>query len=432
MTDKIGTDRFYYESLLAMGKKLREKTQEKWWDAEENPFPWLPSYTKTQQKQYEKSILNHVKAIFSILSLVHRDPLDREIRAQELGYLMRGILDEFSFVVGDLSGFLNKASIHATRAFIERAKRFDSAISPEEIMQALRNLWIVNGIQLTAQKQAAVSHATFAYSMLYPYTDNFLDDDALSMEEKCLKMERFEKRLEGENFSPNDQEEEKLWRLVESIEFEYKREIYKNLYESLLSIHRAQMKSLTQQEATFAFSKDLLGISFEKGGASVVADAYLSLGELSLEEIFYYYQYGVVLQLADDLQDVSEDLEKGHQSILSVQVPHGKLDLSFWKMFHFAQGVMDNKAVFHTEAAQGVGRVLWLNVQNLMLWAALKQEAFFSKEVAGRIEEALPFTNKIGPKIRKVLEKNKAEALLQDEDVQAFIFEALDFAFGEA
>ena len=61
----------------------------------------------------------------------------------------------------------------------------------------------------------------FAYSMLYPYTDNYLDDPSTSLAAKLEFSGRFRQRLEGYAIAALNEQEATIWRLVEIIEEEY-------------------------------------------------------------------------------------------------------------------------------------------------------------------------------------------------------------------
>ena len=52
--------------------------------------------------------------------------------------------------------------------------------------------------------------------------------------------------------------------------------------------------------------EEIIKISFKKGGLSVLTDAYLIKGTLSLDEIIGAFGLGIALQLIDDLQDVKQ------------------------------------------------------------------------------------------------------------------------------
>jgi len=88
--------------------------------------------------------------------------------------------------------------------FAQHARSFDPSLSGAEIFQAMRNVWTTNGLQLLLGLPVELTPATFAYSMLYPYTDNYLDDPAIAKMEKESFNERFGQRLNGENVTPEN------------------------------------------------------------------------------------------------------------------------------------------------------------------------------------------------------------------------------------
>jgi len=160
--------------------------------------------------------------------------------------------------------------------------------------------------------------AIFAYSMLYPYTDNYLDDSATSRGAKLAFSDRFRRRLDGDAVAPLNDREATIWRLVELIEEQYARTEWPEVYASLLTIHRAQENSVRLLGlGSSPAGVDVLELSFEKGGASVLADAYLAAGSLSPEEAQFAFAWGVLLQLADDLQDLQQDLREGILTIFT-------------------------------------------------------------------------------------------------------------------
>jgi hypothetical protein len=127
---------------------------------------------------------------------------------------------------------------------------------------------------------------------------------------------RFRHRLQGRVVVPVGDREAIIWRLVEFIENQYPRSQWPHVYTSLLNIHRAQENSICKLRADSAPPHvDVLRFSFEKGGASVLADAWLAAGSLSQEEARIAFDWGVLLQLIDDLQDMQQDLRRGNLTI---------------------------------------------------------------------------------------------------------------------
>jgi hypothetical protein len=200
-----------------------------------------------------------------------------------------------------------------------QARRFDPEVSVADIFQATRNAWTACGLQMLFGRGMCLSPSIFAYSMLYPYTDNYLDDQAFSRETKAGFNARFGERLSGGEVAPAGRHEELIWRLVDLIEGEYPRAAYPLVFESLLGIHRAQEKSLRLlRRGPDADAESVLRLSFEKGGTSVLADGYLAAGDLTEAQARFVFNWGIFLQLADDLQDVREDRQNGVRTLFSL------------------------------------------------------------------------------------------------------------------
>jgi hypothetical protein len=84
--------------------------------------------------------------------------------------------------------------------------------------------------------------------MLYPYTDNSLDDPGLSMADKACLGNWLEQRLHGIHSAPPGSRAEPIDRLIGMIEASYPRRDYPEVYQGLLGIHAAQIESLLQQQ----------------------------------------------------------------------------------------------------------------------------------------------------------------------------------------
>ena len=81
------------------------------------------------------------------------------------------------------------------------ARQFDPTLSMPDIVQACRNAWTACGLQPLLGEPIALTPSILGYSLLYPYTDNFLDRVDISAEAKHRFSERFRERLRGESLS---------------------------------------------------------------------------------------------------------------------------------------------------------------------------------------------------------------------------------------
>jgi hypothetical protein len=120
------------------------------------------------------------------------------------------------------------------------ARRFDANLSMNDIIQACRNAWTACGLQSLLGERVGITPSILGYSLLYPYSDNYLDRADISAVAKLRFCERFRDRLRGERLSARDDREAALWTLVTLIEEQYPRVRYSQVFDCLLAIHRAQ------------------------------------------------------------------------------------------------------------------------------------------------------------------------------------------------
>jgi len=214
-----------------------------------------------------------------------------------------------------------------TDEFISEAYDFDPSLTEEAVYQASRNVMIMNTFQMHLGIKVALTPSIFAYSLLYPYTDNYLDAADVDEDSKNEANKRLESRLCGFAQAPICRSEEFIDRLVGKIEGEFDRIQYPRVFQSLLAIHRAQVRSVSQQNAVFLPAQnELLDISIEKGGTSVLADGFLVAGDLSDAHMKFFFRFGVVLQLIDDLQDIEEDIAANQRTLVGDAVDCGTLE----------------------------------------------------------------------------------------------------------
>jgi hypothetical protein len=89
------------------------------------------------------------------------------------------------------------AFFESSVAFARQARAFDPSLSLDNLWQAMRNVWIGNNLQTLLGRPVALTPGLFAYSLLYPVTDNLLDGPDLSPHEKRAFNARLGRRLSG-------------------------------------------------------------------------------------------------------------------------------------------------------------------------------------------------------------------------------------------
>ncbi len=272
------------------------------------------------------------------------------------------------------------------------ARRFDPTLSAPDIVQACRNAWTACGMQPLLGAPLGLTPAIFGYSLLYPYTDNYLDQRSVSRDRKLHFSERFRSRLQGEALTPVGDHEASIWDLVRLIEGQFPRSRFPCVFESLLAIHNAQEESLAQLHAgDRCDEREILRISCFKGGTSVLADAFLVHGILTAQQNHFAFDWGVLLQLGDDLQDVQEDLARGSATLFTRAVhcrqPLDNLALQLLNFGDTVAASMD--ALPHgTTTHKSLLRMSW---RSLVLMAVAQAHEYFSPAIVEELEPCSPF-----------------------------------------
>jgi hypothetical protein len=272
------------------------------------------------------------------------------------------------------------------------ARRFDPALSMAGIIQAARNAWTACGLQPLLGVPLVLTPSILGYSLMYPYSDNFLDDENVSGDAKLRFSRRFRSRLLGEKLPAEDPRERSLWALIALVETQYPRALYPNVFECLLAIHGAQERSVGQVHGRRSRAGvECLKVSCAKGGTSVLADACLAYGSLTKRESRFAFEWGVLLQLGDDLQDVREDMRRGSMTLFSLAAAEGRPleDLTI-QLLRFSEHVgrrMDElpggTAVFKD--------LLTMSWRSLIIAAVADSREFFSTAFLTEAEHFSPF-----------------------------------------
>ena len=338
-------------------RELNQQFIDLWWEgdtgnASDARLPDLgPSYTARVQAENEKRLLDFLEQVSKVLSSPPRSRDEWLTHQAPLGGAFRTLAEEaLGFHAAQLDGLPSQAFSDASEGFVQGARSFDANLRAEDIYQAGRNAWTAFGLQWLLGIPVELTPSILAYSLLYPYTDNYLDDPYISASSKLAFNERFRRRLEGESLPPENAHEQVIFDLVEMIEGQYPRARHPQVFESLLAIHHAQGKSLKLLQRSAAPGEvDVLGLSFEKGGTSVLADGDLVSDSLTGAQRAYTYGHGIFAQLLDDLEDVEADSEAGRLTVYSQAAGHWHLDGLMNRTFHFGHRILQRLDCFDIE-----------------------------------------------------------------------------------
>ena len=352
----------------------------------------FPRFREADQKLRENEYDRALQLVENEAKRVRRRPKERDAARRRIvsvfprfASLALGLEDDAVHTLTD--GFLPIGTRLA-----QWARRFDPDLSMTDTIQACRNAWTVCGIQPLVGDRMQLTPAILGYSLLYPYSDNYLDDDRISSARKLEFSRRFRDRLCGLRIEPENRHEILVWAMVRLIEEQFPRHLYPRVYECLLAIHQAQEDSLAQlRQSHPLMNPDLLRLSFAKGGTSVLADACLCHGNLNEAQARFAFNWGVLLQLGDDLQDVREDLDSGSTTLFSRAAREGvALDALVRQLLAFSECVADQVDRL-PDGDPVLKRLLRGSWRSLILMAVARSHRFFSPAFLAELEGYSPF-----------------------------------------
>ncbi len=376
------------------------------WESSTNKFPkFQHSYTTSEQAERELNFEMFQDKIKELQSLSKAKQMKSQPEKTFFPVFKSFLETVFDFEKDHLEIILSDEFKNVSKDFFYQARKFGPELTPENIYQGLRNVWIMNGLQLMMDLPVEITPSVFAYSMIYPYSDNFLDDPTVSGREKLEFSVRFNKRLHGETIQPQNHTEEQLFNLVSMFEDQFNRNQFPEVYESLYAIQKGQTQSLELIKPEMLSSGEISRICFEKGGASVLADGYLVAGKLNRKQEQALFGYGVYLQLLDDIQDVKEDSGAETKTMFS-NLKSNDLGAYVNQTIHFGRTVLEEMKCFEMPLTATFLSLMNRSIETMIVESVGLNETWYSKEYLKEL-------NRFSPLRFEFVRKKKSESKSQ-------------------
>jgi hypothetical protein len=367
-------------------------------------------FTPKERAPREKAFARFVEALLAETKRLPVAPAEREVCQKRIF----GAFDHFARQALDwedrhLEALSGGGFDRVATEFVRLARQFDPGVSSGDIFQACRNVWVANGLQKLLGLPVRLTPPILAYSLLYPLTDNYLDDPATAEDTKLGFNSRLRSRLAGDEAVPANPREKAIFDLVSMIEAEYDRARQPQVFESLLAIHQAQVRSLRLLRVDGPQTEnEIVAISLEKGGTSVLADGCLAAGHLAPGEVEFLFGFGAILQLMDDLEDVDEDREAGLRTVFSRAAGREPLDLVTDRLFRFGTRVLERLDGFGMPEAQPLRELIRSSLSRGVVTTAGRFERLYTRSYLGALEAHSPFRFSFNNRQRRKLLRRRA------------------------
>ena len=395
------------EPMQLFVKNQTNTLRDIWFTCSDEFFP-QQIVISAEKKQHNEDVLSALLGWLSDqLEISHRTDEVRKDFSSEAIFRLKGAVKEiFGFSDLQINCLESLGIVRTAESFFHQAREFDPFISFTEVYQAGRNVWTSNYLQVLLGLKAELTPSLFAYSMLYPVSDNYLDNPNVSRAEKAAYNYRFWNWLKGVSEKPGNANEQDVLDLVRMIEKQYPREQYDQVYESLLAIFIAQDKSMRIPKLPLTPGMvDIVGLTFEKGGTSVLADGVLAAGELDFEKMETIFNYGAFAQLMDDQEDMEEDLHDRNPTLFTEAAQFGKVDQVMNRVFCFAHQMLEGLNKFENPEALPLKQMSMQGIDFLLIDAVLRTEKHYSKAYLHKLEAYFPFRFEYLNGVRKMIKK---------------------------
>jgi hypothetical protein len=362
------------------------------WNGTDNHFPeFLIQYSskiKSDNEVYIKSIADKIQKQFNCFP---RLPLRRKRWKRKTKNMFHNFFCDETMI--GIHQSMDEDTINNLEEeltlFLKQVRVFAPEISFYDIGQAIRNYIVYIMFKEMNGLKTGFSMSAFSYSMLYPVTDNYIDNRDYTDRDKKDYNQIIRDKIAGNQVNPKSIHQRKTCELLQTIENEYPREKDLTIFNLLHIMLEAQVDSLKQQKNDIKLSEsERQDISLYKGGVSVLIDRYLINKELTPDDIMFYLGFGYFLQLVDDLQDIKEDSVHGNQTLFTLDTTSTHVEATVNRLIHFVYNLTKSYQADNTFFKN----FILPNCYQLIFSSINRSKEFFSPEYLMNMEKFLPVT----------------------------------------
>lgn len=371
------------------------------WLAAKTSFPsFLTAICKDIKASNEQYIIKRSDDFQKQLKNFSINPIKKHKWKQKTQNLLMDVL--YTETIIGLHTTLDNSTIDAVQEelknFLRHVREFAPELTMEEIGQAARNYIVYVMFNELNKGSSGFNSAGFGYSMLYPFTDNYIDNKNYTNKEKADYNQLIRDKIEGKEVHPKSLHQIKTCHLLQAIEEQYPRDKDSSIFTLLLMILEAQENSMQQQQKGFLLSaEERMDISIYKGSISVLIDRFFVNKEITDADLIFYLGFGFFLQLADDLQDIKEDSEQGNQTIFTLDLHTEYEEQLVNKLLQFIHQLMND----YKSENDAFKDFILSNCYQLIYTSVVGSNEFFSKEYLSELENYLPVTYAYLEKMKK-------------------------------
>lgn len=395
--------------ILADILPLWEKQKKSFFTNEEWHACLIEKYTRDEKKQNEALI----------------DELRNKIRKKQFSYDEFLEHEQILYIQKYMGKELFDEYLKSMCTFLRNSRNFDSKLNISQIWQALRNYLIYGMICAMMDRNIKCHDSIMSYSLLYPYTDNYIDTSEHTLEQKSIFNQMIFDKLYGKDVITPDYDSLKTKECLDMALNYLDSSKREETAQMLLIMLDAQIESTSYMGLDHVTAVSSMNKIFEslayKGGVSVLIDYYYSTDSISDTDAIFFLKFGLILQLADDIQDIAEDLENTSPTYYNMAENVAERESRLFELLHFVKIVFTD----HQAPNSDIQKFMLRNCELMLLFAVIRSKEYYSRELLMQIEPYIPFSYEYLMGLKKEMD-NRTDSNMDQEKILKVMDEFCD------
>ena len=287
---------------------------------------------------------------------------------------------------------IHKLLKEALKVFKEKADK--TLMNEKDVARAASCAWTMLFNQAIHGIPIRLTESIYGYSMLYPLTDDLMDNQTINIEDRKAFAKRFARLISHGDSKPENPQEEKIWYMFSLIEKEWDRKLYPTKYRFLLELLIAQKDSQLQfgiDGNPPPFDK-VWEVTVRKGALSGLCGLALVKEIVTKEDAIYASSLGTISQYLNDLKGIDDDIKENQYTPFSLVYLSGKVGnldgITDFVLRNIHESYVYNGDLIKSNTYKSLESIF---AMKLTFGVAVNQEKFSSKFIA-KIESISPIS----------------------------------------
>lgn len=291
-----------------------------------------------------------------------------------------------------LGDSLYKEYFNNIATFYDSIRSIEPNFDLNQLWQTLSNYLVYAIILAMLGEKQQCNDSIKAFCLLYPYTDNYIDSNDISLTEKNKFNDMIYSSLNDLPVTLNDDLSKKIHMCLKDCQNYLDGTRKEVVTSALLLMLDSQKNSSSLDGMTSAQYNDnyneLISILAYKGGMTILNDYIFAVVSENTKDLQFFLQLGMVLQLADDLLDTNDDVLNNAPTLFSLVPDTLTREANINRLMHYSIDIFAE----HLSRNEKVHAFMLRTIMILIGFAVMRNQQYYSDDFKDSICKFMPFT----------------------------------------